>query len=68
MKQPNWIEQADHALKRAAWRAQRLAASSHTPLHYIKDGEVTCIIPTEAIYPEVPDKDLGIRVAEDNPS
>jgi hypothetical protein len=42
---PQWIIQADVALKRAARRAREIAAQTHTPLHVIRDGKVVKLMP-----------------------
>ena len=33
MRSPNWIQQADQAMQRAALRARAVAASTNTPIH-----------------------------------
>jgi hypothetical protein len=43
---PQWIIQADEALKRAALRARELAARTHTPLHVMRDGRVVRLMPS----------------------
>ena len=41
----NWIQQADHALKRAAQRAREVAGRTNTPLHVMRDGKIIRIMP-----------------------
>ena len=43
---PEWIIQADEALKRSARRAREVAARTRTPLHVIRDGQVVKLMPT----------------------
>ena len=45
MKTKNWIQQADQAIKRAAVRARDVAASTHTPIHVMKDGKMIKVMP-----------------------
>jgi hypothetical protein len=45
MRASNWIQQADQAMIRAAARARAVAASTHTPIHIMKDGKIVEIIP-----------------------
>jgi hypothetical protein len=45
MKASNWIQQADQAMIRAAARAKAVAASTHTPIHIMKDGKIVEILP-----------------------
>jgi len=45
MRSPNWIQQADQAMQRAALRARAVAASTNTPIHIIKDGKIVAIMP-----------------------
>jgi len=40
MKTPEWFQQTDHALIRAAARARALAAMTNTPIHFIQDGKI----------------------------
>ena len=42
--QPNWIEGADAAMKRAALRARELAERTGTPLYGWKDGRVVNLL------------------------
>ena len=42
---PQWIIQADEALKRAARRARELAARTGTPLHVVRDGRMVKLLP-----------------------
>ncbi len=53
---PQWIIQADAALKRAARRARELAARTGTPLHVVRDGKVVKIMPAleDAVLREEP--------------
>jgi hypothetical protein len=54
---PQWIIQADEALKRAAQRARELAARTHTPLHVMRDGRMVKLMPSpldEAMLREEP--------------
>jgi len=54
---PQWIIQADEALKRAARRARELAARTRTPLHVMRDGQVVKLMPSlhdEAVLREEP--------------
>jgi hypothetical protein len=45
MKTPEWFQQADEALKRAARRARELAARTNTPIHIMKDGKIVRLTP-----------------------
>lgn len=45
MRASNWFQQADQAMIRAAARARALAASTHTSIHIMKDGEIVEIRP-----------------------
>ena len=45
MRASNWIQQADQAMIRAAARARAVAASTHTPIHIMKDGKIVEILP-----------------------
>jgi hypothetical protein len=45
MKTKDWIQQADQAIKRAAVRARTVAASTNTPLHFMKDGKIAKVMP-----------------------
>ncbi len=49
MRASNWIEQADQAMIRAAARARALAASTHTPIHIMKDGKIVEIFPAKEV-------------------
>ena len=52
MRASNWIQQADQALIRAAARARALAASTHTAIHIMRDGEIVEIWPAKEVrYP-----------------
>ena len=52
MRASNWIEQADQAMIRAAARARAVAASTHTPIHIMKDGKIVEIFPAKEVrYP-----------------
>lgn len=53
---PQWIIQADAALKRAAQRARELAARTGTPLHVMRDGQVVKLMPAieESVLREAP--------------
>ena len=42
---PQWIDQADAALKRAARRAHELAARTGTPVHVMRDGKMVKLMP-----------------------
>lgn len=44
---PDWIQQADHALQRAAKRARELAERTKTPLHVMRGGRIVKITPGE---------------------
>jgi hypothetical protein len=44
---PDWIQQADQAMQRAARRARELAQRTHTSLHVMKAGEIVAITPSE---------------------
>ncbi len=41
----NWIQQADHALQRAARRAREIAERTNTPLHFMRDGKIVKLMP-----------------------
>lgn len=41
----NWIELADHALKRAAQRAREVAWRTNTPLLVMRNGKIVKLIP-----------------------
>ncbi len=45
MRASNWFQQADQAMIRAAARARAVAASTHTSIHIMKDGEIVEIWP-----------------------
>jgi hypothetical protein len=45
MKAPNWIQQADQAMIRAAARAKALAASTNTAIHIMKDAKIIKLMP-----------------------
>ncbi len=45
MRAPNWIDQADQALVRAAARARALAVQTNTPLFIMENGVVVKIMP-----------------------
>ncbi len=45
MKAPNWIQQADQAMIRAAARARAVAASTNTPIHIMKNGKIIKVMP-----------------------
>jgi hypothetical protein len=42
---PNWIQQADNALQRAAKRAREVAERTNTPLHVMRDGKIVKVMP-----------------------
>lgn len=42
---PNWIQQADKALERAAKRAREVAERTNTPLHVMRDGKIVRVMP-----------------------
>ena len=42
---PDWIQQADHALQRAAKRARELAERTNTPLHVMRSGKIVKVMP-----------------------
>ncbi len=50
-KTPEWVEQADAALKRAAQRARELAASTGTSLHVMREGKIVKIQPSKPAKP-----------------
>ncbi|MEI7955292.1 MAG: hypothetical protein WCJ66_08995 [Verrucomicrobiota bacterium] len=53
MKTNNWIQQADQAMKCAAVRARAVAASTNTPFHFMKDGNIIKVMPkTETASPK----------------
>ncbi len=45
---PQWIDQADAALQRAAKRAHELAATTGTPLHVMREGKLVKLMPSKA--------------------
>jgi len=42
---PEWIQQADNALKRAAKRAREIARRTNTAVHVIRDGKIIKLMP-----------------------
>jgi hypothetical protein len=72
MRARNWIEQADQAMIRAAARARAVAASTNTPIHIMKDGEILEIRPDKEDQHSAPAKRQGEPelsvVREDTPS
>jgi len=44
---PNWIQQADQAMQRAAIRARELAMRTNTSVHVVKDGTIIELVPME---------------------
>jgi hypothetical protein len=44
-RKPNWIQQADKALQRAAKRAREVAERTNTPLHVMRDGKIVKVMP-----------------------
>ena len=47
MRASNWIQQADQAMIRAADRAKAVAASTNTPIHVMKNGQIVKIMPEQ---------------------
>ncbi len=45
MRSPNWIEQADQAMIRAATRARAIAAATNTPIYYMEEGKIVNFMP-----------------------
>jgi len=50
---PNWIQQADNALKLAAQRAREIAHRTNTAVHVTRDGKIIILMPAP------PDNPLG---------
>jgi len=44
---PEWIQQADNALKRAAKRAREIARRTNTAVHVIRDGKIIKLMPAQ---------------------